>query len=281
MLFSGARAAGGAAGRATVRLPFGSFVHDFALTAEHVVWVVSPLALPKIPLGLITGQRSMAESLSWRPELGTRVGVMSRKTGEVRWYETDPFLMFHVANAWDEGGEVVVDLCAYPDGGAMTLFRDVMVGAARPFMRPRLTRLRVSPGRAVRRSTPAPGQIEFPRVAGCMSGAEHTRIYGVGWDEGEDFLGVPCAIDVRKGRVESARMAPGQFAGECVPVTKAGASAEAEVWLLTAVLDTSARRTELRVYDGADVAAPPVASVPLPHLVPFGFHGNWVRAARN
>jgi len=30
-----------------------------------------------------------------------------------------------------------------------------------------------------------------------------------------------------------------------------------------------------------DLAAPPVAAVPLPHVVPFGFHGNRVRTARS
>ena len=46
-------------------------------------------------------------------------------------------------------------------------------------------------------------------------------------------------------------------------------------WLLTIVLDTHARRTELRILEAADLAAPPVARVALPHVVPFGFHGNF------
>ena len=70
-----------------------------------------------------------------------------------------------------------------------------------------------------------------------------------------------------------------QIAGEPVPVTKAGAASDDDVWLLTLVLDAQAGRSEVWVLDGADVAAPPVAVVPLPHVVPFGFHGNWVRAS--
>jgi carotenoid cleavage dioxygenase-like enzyme len=45
------------------------------------------------------------------------------------------------------------------------------------------------------------------------------------------------------------------------------------------VLDGASRATELRVLDAADLAAPPVARVPLPHVVPLGFHGNWVSRA--
>lgn len=266
---------------ATVRLPFASFVHDFALTSEHIVLVVSPLALPALPFGVLLGQKSFADSLRWRPELGTRVALIDCRTFEVRWTTTDPFLMYHVANAWEAGAEVVVDVCAYPDAGSMDLFRGVMAGVAPSIQRPRLTRLRIGRAGGVKVSTPGPAQIEFPRVAGRTNGAEHTRIYGVGWGEGEAFLGVPHAVDLPRGRVERARLAPGELAGECVPVTKAGGSSESDVWLLTMVLDSARRRTELRVYDGGDLAAPPVATVPLPHVVPFGFHGNWVRAARS
>jgi all-trans-8'-apo-beta-carotenal 15,15'-oxygenase len=265
----------------TLRLPFASFVHDFALTAEHLVVVVSPLALPQLPLGLMLGQTSFADALRWRPELGSRVALVNRRTGEARWTTTDPFMMYHVVNAWDEGAEVVLDVCAYPDGGSMDFFRGLMNGVIRSLQRPALKRLRIGRDGAVKHATPGPGQIDFPRVTGRVQGAEHTRIYGVGWGDGEDFLGRPYAIDLRAGSLVGASMARGEFAGECVPVSKASASSESDVWLLTLVLDAAQHRTELRVYDGADLAAPPVATVPLPHVVPFGFHGNWVRAASN
>jgi carotenoid cleavage dioxygenase-like enzyme len=73
-------------------------------------------------------------------------------------------------------------------------------------------------------------------------------------------------------------MRAGEFAGECVPVSKPGATSESEAWLLTLILDARARTTELRVLEAADITAPPVATIALPHVVPFGFHGNFVAA---
>jgi carotenoid cleavage dioxygenase len=61
-----------------------------------------------------------------------------------------------------------------------------------------------------------------------------------------------------------------------VPVAKAGARTEQDVWLLSLVLDAATARTELRIFDGAELAGGPVAAVRLPHAVPFGFHGNWL-----
>jgi carotenoid cleavage dioxygenase-like enzyme len=87
---------------------------------------------------------------------------------------------------------------------------------------------------------------------------------------------VPACIDVDTGAVAVAPLQGHEYGGEGVPVAKAGARAEADVWLLSLVLDAATRRTELRIYDGAELESGPVAAVPLPHAVPFGFHGNWL-----
>jgi carotenoid cleavage dioxygenase-like enzyme len=122
--------------------------------------------------------------------------------------------------------------------------------------------------------------LEFPRVAGRVFGKEHRKVYGVSWPEGRPFFAQPVVIDTVAGEARLAALGPAEFAGECVPVSKANAASESDVWLLTLVLDGASRATELRVLDGSDVAAPPVATVRLPHVVPFGFHGNSVSAAR-
>ena len=98
-------------------------------------------------------------------------------------------------------------------------------------------------------------------------------------NDAAQFLGAPAALDPVTGASSTAVMKAHQLGGEPVPVTKAGATSDDDVWLLTLVLDAEAERSEVWVLDGADVAAPPVAVVALPHVVPFGFHGNWVRAS--
>src|SRR2546423_7711817 len=107
-------------------------VHDFALTPTKAIVVVAPIALPRIPVALLLGRRSFGQSLRWQPERGTPIAVIDRATGETRWYQTDGFMMFHTINAWDEGDDVVVDLCAYPDDSVMRLLRDLMVGQSYP-----------------------------------------------------------------------------------------------------------------------------------------------------
>lgn len=261
---------------AHVPLPHGAWVHDFALTATKVVLIVPPLTLPRIPLGLLSGQRSYASSLRWRPGLGTRIAVMDRASTEVRWFRSDPFMMFHTVNAWDDDGDVVVDVCAFEDAAVMSTLTEVMRGELRTQANAWPERLRLSRNGTVRRSRLSSTTLEFPRVADHAFTRPQTRIYGATVFEGGALEAAPVAIDLAAGTVSKAPLAPGEFGGEPVPVAKERFAGEADVWLLAVVLNAAAGRSELRVYDGAEPAAGAVATVPLPHVVPFHFHGNWV-----
>ena len=42
------------------------------------------------------------------------------------------------------------------------------------------------------------------------------------------------------------------------------------------VIDVANETTDLVILDASDMAAPPVASIHIPHRVPPGFHGNWL-----
>ena len=265
---------------AEVTMPVPAMVHDFAITKTKVVFVIAPIVLPRVPLGLVLGQTSFGESLRYRPELGVNVAVVDRATGETRWSRTDPFMLFHTVNAWDEGNDVVLDVCAYPDARIMRTIEDVMVGDTPQRAPAYVERLRIASSGRVTRTRLSETPLEFPRVAGRAFGKEHRIVYGVAWPEGRPFIAQPAVIDTVSGETRFAALGPAEFAGECVPVSKANAASESDVWLLTLVLDGVSRATELRVLDGADVAAPPVATVRLPHVVPLGFHGNWVSAAR-
>jgi len=112
--------------RFRVPMPTPAFVHDFALTPTKAVFVLPPLVLPNAPLALLLGQRAFGASLHFRPQLGTRIGVVDRESGEGRWYRADPRMLFHTIAAWDDGREVVVDVCACPDAHVVDTLAAVM-----------------------------------------------------------------------------------------------------------------------------------------------------------
>jgi carotenoid cleavage dioxygenase len=54
-------------------------------------------------------------------------------------------------------------------------------------------------------------------------------------------------------------------------------SEEDEGWLVGFVIDAKARATDLVILDARNFTAAPQASIRIPHIVPPGFHGNWLQ----
>ena len=54
-----------------------------------------------------------SSDLVWRPEFGSRIGVMplGGPTSAIRWFDLDPCYVFHGVNAFRRGDDVVVDVC--------------------------------------------------------------------------------------------------------------------------------------------------------------------------
>ena len=76
-----------------------TMMHDFALTAEHVIFMDLPIVF-NLDVA-IKGEGDMP--YRWSDEYGARFGVMRRDDpfGPVRWFDIDPCYVFHVANAFE------------------------------------------------------------------------------------------------------------------------------------------------------------------------------------
>src|SRR5215472_2676909 len=86
-----------------------SMIHDFAVTAGEVVFILCPLVFSFEKLA------SGGGVFAWQPERGTRLGVMPRSGGnaDVRWFETDASYVFHPMNAYRDGDRIVLDVARY------------------------------------------------------------------------------------------------------------------------------------------------------------------------
>lgn len=102
-------------------------MHDFGVSAHHTVIMDLPLTLD--PMNHMRG----VPSLCYDPTSPSRFGVFPRYEPRlVRWFETNPCLIFHTANCWDSvsspspksglADEVVVNLLACRLTSAATIF---------------------------------------------------------------------------------------------------------------------------------------------------------------
>ena len=85
-----------------------------------------------------------SRTTSWKPELGTRFTLVDRASGEATGgFQTDACFAFHHVNAFEDGDEVVVDMCAYPDAGIIEDLYLERLRAGKPMRRAELTRFRL------------------------------------------------------------------------------------------------------------------------------------------
>ena len=256
-----------------------SYMHSFALTERYAVLVAFPLVVN--PLRLALGARPFIENYRWKPELGTRVLVFDREDGELHGeYEAEPCFSFHHVNAFEQGQELVVDMCAYDDASIVDcLYMDRLREAPPPptsLSMLRRYRISLDDGRVAEEQL-SDAILELPRIDYReRNGRPYRYVYGVGVD-GEptdpDFVDELTKIDVESGESRSWRE-PGAYPGEPVFVPSPEPDRrEDDGVLLSVVLDGLGSGSYLLVLDAGTLEE--LGRARVPHHIPFGFHGQY------
>src|SRR5277367_5613533 len=264
-------------GRLTVNRPIDvpalTMMHDFALTAEHVVFLDLPLVFD---LRVALAQQDVRElrdlPYRWDDDYGARLGVLRRDDpyGPVRWLDIDPCYVFHIANAYDvrsaNENSVVLEVVRYPE-----IWRDSSKFSADAALW--RWKLNLDTG-VVEESQLDDRGVEYPRVDDRLAGAAARYSVAVGSD-------ALVRYDLQRGTASEQRFGGGgrgapSAPSEAVFAPAAGESDELAGWYLTYVYDPVADGTDLVVIDASDFEGEPVARVRLPRRVPHGFHGNWI-----
>lgn len=250
-----------------------AYMHSFGLTHRHVVLAEYPLVVNPLKM-LLTG-KPYAENLQWKPERPTRFHVIDRENGMlVGSWETGAFFAFHHVNAFQKGGEVFVDLLAYPDDATIRdHYMDALQSAKRPTATAELRRYRLKPGGSIGHETITDQPLELPRINyEANNGRDYSYAYGIGQDRAArtwpDRL---VKVNVRDGSARAWRE-DGCYPGEPVFVPAPDGQSEDSGVILSVVLDTAAETSFLLVLDAGSFAE--VARARVPHHIPFGFHGQ-------
>ncbi|MEU8862745.1 carotenoid oxygenase family protein [Streptomyces umbrinus] len=278
-----------AAGRVvrTTRIPVSDspMIHDFALTEKYVVIFDMPVTFD--PAG---AERGDLVPYVWNERHPSRVGVMPRSGGRVRWFEVEPTYYSHTLNAYDEGSSVVVDFTAYP-----APFFVAGRGSGGPYGTGtvRLHRWTIDRDRGrVRTKVLDDRPQEFPRVNEALVARRHR--YGYTTAAAEMSLAYVTADgnppdrafsselvkqDLLRGTSQVHRLPRNAAVGEAVFVASDptdARAAEDDGYTLAYVHNPERGAADLLILSAQDFTGEPVARVHLPGRVPLGFHGNWV-----
>jgi carotenoid cleavage dioxygenase len=249
-------------------LPRAPLMHDFAITPRFLLFFDLPVVHdPRL-------EHLAPYPWYWHPDQGARIGVLPRHGGPIRWLEIDPCFVFHTVNAFEDGACIRIDVIRYD-----RMFKHGRHGSMQDGA-PTLDRWTVDleAGRVTsERLDDHPG--EMPRIDDRRIGRPHRFAWCIELREaahGLEFGGL-VRHDLRSGRREIHDFGAGSAAGEAVFVPAGIDAGEDEGWLLLFVHDAAGRDvSRLVILDAARISAPPVAVVPLPRRVPFGFHGSWI-----
>jgi len=252
------------------------YIHSFGLTEQYAVVTVNALGLDTSTLlrGAFTRESFLD---AFQPlDAPTRFVVLDRETGA---HETTvtapPAFVYHHANAFERGGEIVVDLVAFADDRAVTGLTlsnlrsadpDLPVGDLCRY------RLSLSSGEATRELL-YEGPVEFPVVNyRRVRGRPHRYVYLAATDGGSSLPTALVKVDVDTDTVRRWRE-QGAYPGEPLFVAPPDATGEDDGVLLSIVLEPDADRSTLVCLDATTLDE--LGRADLPHRLPYGFHGQF------
>lgn len=257
--------------------PQADMVHDFAITDSHLVFLLMPLKF--------SGEVASGNLLShyqWQDKSPLIVLLVDKADFKIHRFEVPATGVFHLANAWEQGGTVQVRFVAQPDilGSMqqMQIDKPRTGGISRKTQWTQVT-LNPASGKAQMQTTGVT-DVEFPRIHPARNGlaTQFTTLLARSTSMNPQVNGFDSVLTLNGEQHKRHRYGDGWIAEEHVYVPRSHAAPEGQGWLVGTAYHWPSERTALSVFDASAVDAGPLARVTLPYGLPLGFHGQFVAA---
>jgi carotenoid cleavage dioxygenase-like enzyme len=261
-----------AAGKATLEQEIAivepAMMHDMAITQSHSILLDLNVGYDFSML-----QRGYRMPIRWQEDRGSRLGVLPRHGGNIRWFEIEPCFIQHVVNAYDgDDDTITLDVVRYPWYFRENPERNSM--AENPLGV--LWRYTIDPKRnRITEQQLDDRHIELPRINESHTGQLNRYFYGVEQPTNEEMRGV-IRYDLVTGTTQHHEINAPDQNSEPVFVPSAQGSNEDDGWVLFSVYKAATQTNEILILDARDISQPPLASVQLNRRIPAGFHGAWL-----
>lgn len=271
-----------------------AYFHSFGMTENFFVLIENPLVMKTFWKMLVMNfmKYSYLDVLKWKPELKSRMHLVDRKSGAVaKTYLVDNFFAFHHVNAYEEAGNVIVDVCGYPDASVIQAFylhnlrkglKDVK------YSNPSIRRYRLpipnagscckDPVPLVMKSDNLEYELihegfELPRINYAYNAKKYKYAYGMVFRDANFFL-----EGIAKVNVETKASIPWSeehcYPSEPVFIASPGAKDEDDGIVLSVVVGVLGRPSFLLFLDGKTFTE--VARAVVPCKMALTFHGTFL-----
>jgi len=264
-------ASGNLAKTFSIALAAPTMIHDFILTEQHIVLLAGPAIFD------LQAAQSGKPLLQWRPDLGTRIGLIALDGSSAQWLEADPFFVFHFGNGFERGGHLFLDYVRHD--------RLNLGYAANSQKPPTLHRMSIDLGNHKITDTEIANMVvEFPRINDLRNALPTRYVYLPTLTDTLRIANPPSATfnTMMKVNTETGDIVRHDFGnrvdGEATFIPR-GSGGEDDGYLAIYAFDPVNRTSDLVLLDAAHVDAEPVAVIRMPQRVPQGLHGNWMPKA--
>ena len=258
-------------------IPGFTFIHDFAITPNYCLLFQNPLLFNPIPFAL--GLRGAAECIKFLSDKPTKIWLIPRDPAKpMQQLEIESGFIFHHANAFERGDEIVVDSVSYQDFPALDHeldYNNVRFESVPPGQLWRY-RLNLQTKETSRRLIDE-RTVDFPYIHPNLIGQQYRWIYigAVHEPTGNAPLQAVLKIDPESGEQQMWSAAPRGFVGEPVFVPRKDATSEDDGWVLVIVYDAERDRSDVVILDAKNLNSEPLARLHLKHHLPYGLHGSF------
>ncbi|XP_059311574.1 carotenoid 9,10(9',10')-cleavage dioxygenase-like isoform X2 [Lycium ferocissimum] len=270
-----------------ITIPEAIMMHDFAITENYAIMMDLPLCFR--PKEMVKNNKL---AFTFDGTKKSRFGVLARYANNealIKWFELPNCFIFHNANAWEEGDEVVLITCRVQNPDL-----DMVNGGVKENLENFCNelyemRFNMKSGAASQKKL-SESAVDFPRINESYTGRKQRYVYGTTLNSIAKVTGIikfdlHAEPETGKSQLEVGGnvqgifdLGPGRFGSEAVFVPRQlGTECEEDDgYLIFFVHDENTGKSAVNVIDAKTMSAEPVAVVELPKRVPYGFHAFFV-----
>jgi carotenoid cleavage dioxygenase-like enzyme len=252
-------------------------LHDFVMAGPYLVFCIPPVRMQMLPVAL--GLSSFSDALQWQPQHGTQILIFDRQTLDlVRRIDTDPWFQWHFSNGFvDQDGHLVLSLIRYDDFATNQYLKDIPTGDPTTPAWGRLWEIVIDPrvGRVLSHQDLVERGCEFPTVDPHAVGQSQPRTYlSIHRRDAviaREIFGAIAQYDHPTHGLDEFALPIGYYPSEPILAP----ADHGEGWLLSIVLNTHDRTSEVWIFQRDRVSDGPICRLGLPQMIPPSFHGAW------
>lgn len=255
-----------------------AYMHSVAMTGRYMVVAEHPMyaSLAKF-FTLGVRNQPIINAFKWHGDNPLTFFIIDKAEKRLAArVEAPAHFYFHSTNAYDDGDDVVIDLCTYPDDDVIEkLYLDKINSANGGETSPAtLIRHRIdvkSQKLTLEQLTDA--SVEFPKCNPRVMHNDYRYTYAVSINPEvpDDHTNQLVKVDVKSGDVKTW-FEPGCYPNEPFMVARPGASAEDDGVILSVVLDAKISASVLLILDAQSFTE--IGRALIPMVIPFGLHGQ-------